>query len=121
LAAAAGYDARNSSGSNLSPSSAKFTDRIKADVARFGVLADQIRSDLLIASGSGLDPGILPPAARSQAARTAAARHLNAATVASLVERSTEPAALGILDEARVNARRLNIALDPLSKNANDP
>jgi potassium-transporting ATPase KdpC subunit len=118
-AAGKGYDARNSSGSNLGPSSQALADRIKADAARYGGDPAAIPSDLLTASGSGLDPDISPAAARFQVARVAAARSLPADRVMVLVERAIEPAPLGVLGDARVNVLKLNLALDDLGKRTN--
>lgn len=114
-AGSAGYDARASSGSNLGPSSAKLAERVETDAARYGGNAVEAPSDLLTASGSGLDPDISPAAARYQIARVATARRLDQAQVALLVERAVKPAPLGILGDARVNVLELNLALDELS------
>src|SRR5262249_13961842 len=111
-----GYDARSSSGSNLGPSSKALADRIKADAARYGADPATIPSDLLAASGSGLDPDISPAAARFQIARVASARKLPPDQIRQLVERAIEPAPLGILGDARVNVLKLNLALDDLGK-----
>jgi potassium-transporting ATPase KdpC subunit len=114
-AAGQGYDARASSGSNLGPSSAKLAERIGADAARYGGKVEDVPSDLLTASGSGLDPDISPAAARFQVARVAAARNLGEAQVALLVERAIKSAPLGVLGDPRVNVLELNMALDALS------
>ena len=111
-----GYDARNSSGSNLGPTSKPLADRITGDLAKFGVPADQIPSDLLTASGSGLDPDISPAAARFQVGRVAAARKLPEADVARLVEQAIKPAPLGVLGDPLVNVLELNLAVDALHK-----
>jgi potassium-transporting ATPase KdpC subunit len=113
--AGAGYDARSSSGSNLGPSSAKLAERITADAERYGGRPQDVPSDLLTASGSGLDPDISPAAARYQISRVAAARHIEEAQVALLVERAIKPAPLGILGDPRVNVLELNLALDELA------
>lgn len=114
-AAGSGYDARSSSGSNLGPSSQALADRIGTDAERYGGQTEEIPSDLLTASGSGLDPDISPAAARYQIARVAAARGLDEAQVALLVERAIKPAPLGVLGDPRVNVLELNLALDELS------
>jgi K+-transporting ATPase ATPase C chain len=110
-----GYDARSSSGSNYGPSSRALTDRITADAAKFGGPVQDIPSDLLTASGSGLDPDISPAAARYQIERVAAARKLAEADVSRLVEAATKPSPLGVLGDPHVNVLDLNLALDALS------
>ena len=110
-----GYDARSSSGSNFGPSSKALADRMTADAAKFGGAPQDIPSDLLTASGSGLDPDISPAAARFQIKRVAAARALAEADVALLVEKAVRPAPLGVLGDPRVNVLELNLALDALS------
>jgi K+-transporting ATPase ATPase C chain len=117
-AAGKGYDGRSSSGSNLGPSSQVLADRIMADVAKYGGNPADIPSDLLTASGSGLDPDISPAAARFQVPRVARARDLEEAKVALLVEKAVKPAPLGVLGDARVNVLELNLALDALKKPA---
>jgi K+-transporting ATPase ATPase C chain len=114
-AAGNGYDGRSSSGSNYGPSSAKLADRIKGDAAKFGGPVDAIPSDLLTASGSGLDPDISPEGARFQIKRVAAVRKLAEADVALLVEKAIKPAPLGVLGDPRVNVLALNLALDAIS------
>ncbi|NJL94819.1 MAG: potassium-transporting ATPase subunit KdpC [Anaerolineae bacterium] len=76
--------------------------------------AEDIPADLLSASASGLDPHISPAAARFQIERVAAARQLDAAQVAELVEAAIEPPQFGLLGQARVNVLLLNRALDAL-------
>ena len=115
-AAGAGYDARSSSGSNLGPSSAKLAERVEADVLRYGAPAETIPSDLLTASGSGLDPDISPEGARFQVERVAAARGIPEADIALLVEKAIKPAPLGALGDPRVNVLELNLALDEMTR-----
>ena len=116
-AAGKGYDAANSGGSNLGPTSQTLRDTITERIAAYrrenGLKeTDAVPVDAVTASGSGLDPHITPGNARLQIARVAAARHLPRETVAALVERTIEPPQCGFLGESRVNVLQLNLDLD---------
>lgn len=106
-----GYDASASGGSNLGPTSEKLMERVKAAKNSSGI-AGTIPSDLLTASGSGLDPHISPASAHLQIARVAKARNASESDVARIVEQVTEARDLGFLGEPRVNVLLLNLALD---------
>jgi K+-transporting ATPase ATPase C chain len=116
-AAGNGYDAANSGGSNLGPTSQKLNDAIKDRIAAYrkeNSLPDTeaVPADAVTASGSGLDPHISIQNAKLQAARVARARALSADTVRALIQRNTDGADFGILGDAGVNVLRLNLALD---------
>lgn len=113
-AAGSGYDATASSGSNLGPTNQQLVDRVKQDVAKLqkenpGV---PIPADLVMASGSGLDPEISPAAAEFQIPRVARARGTSAENLRPLIARHTHPRQWGILGEPRVNVLELNLDLD---------
>jgi len=122
-AAGNGYDATNSGASNLGPTNQKLVDRVKGSIADFHKdnpdYTGPIPSDVLMASGSGLDPHISPAAAEAQLARVAKARRVSEDQVKPLIAQFTQAPDLGFLGEPRVNVLLLNIALDqkfPLSK-----
>jgi K+-transporting ATPase ATPase C chain len=111
-----GYDAANSSGSNLGPTSKKLQDRIKNDLKRLKEEnpdgAGLVPGELVTTSGSGLDPDLSPEAMMWQAARVAKARNISAERVKAVVESSIEGRTFGILGEPRVNVLLVNLALD---------
>jgi K+-transporting ATPase ATPase C chain len=116
---ATGYTTLPSGGSNLAPTSADLAIAVEQRASDFraahGLAAGAaVPTEMLFASGSGLDPHISPNAARLQVERVAAARGLGAAQVALLVERHVEGPQLAFLGQPRVNVLLLNIALDEL-------
>jgi len=118
-AAGTGYDATNSSGTNLGPTSQKLSDSIKAAVAAYRTangLADNapVPADAVTSSASGLDPHISTANAAIQAQRVARARHLPLAAVQAVVAAHTEDRDFGVLGEPRVNVLLLNLALDEI-------
>ena len=118
---AAGYDAANSSGSNLGPTSQKLADQIKARIADYRtsnfLAADQaVPADAVTASASGLDPHISLENAELQAARVARARTCLPEKIKELISANTDKAAFGLLGVNGVNVLKLNIALDALKE-----
>jgi len=132
-AAGAGYDAANSSGTNLGPTSDQLVNGVKDDPATkdvdesysgFNDLARAYREENGLASGtvipadaatrsaSGLDPDISPENARLQVARVAKARSWSAQRVRALVDEHTEGRVLGMIGEPHVNVLKLNLSLD---------
>ena len=116
-AAGNGYDAVNSGGSNLGPTSQKLNDAIKGNIETYrkenGLKeTDPVPADAVTASGSGLDPHISLRNAELQVARVAKARGLGEDKVRELIGQYTDSADLGVLGEPGVNVLRLNLALD---------
>jgi K+-transporting ATPase ATPase C chain len=116
-AAGNGYDAANSSGSNLGPTSQKLNDSIKGNIETYrkenGLKeTDPVPADAVTASGSGLDPHISLRNAELQVTRVAKARGLNEVKVRELIVKFTDQPDLGILGDAGVNVLSLNLALD---------
>lgn len=116
-AAGVGYDAANSGGSNLGPTSRKLYEAIQERVASYrkeNHLANGqvVPADAVTASGSGLDPHISIANAELQAGRVARARGVRDAEIRALIRAHTEGPDLGILGEPGVNVLTLNLALD---------
>jgi K+-transporting ATPase ATPase C chain len=116
-AAGTGYDPTASGGSNRGPTDAKLADtliagRVDSAVTLDGATKGHVPSDMVTASGSGLDPHISPANARLQVSRVARARSAPPDAVRALVERHVEPRQFGLFGEPRVNVLLLNIALD---------
>jgi len=110
------YNAANSSGSNLGPTSQKLVDRVKAAVEGWRAMAGPgpVPADAVTTSASGLDPDLSPQSALAQVPSVAKARGLDEGQVRHLVEGSIEGRFFGLIGEPRVNVLRLNLALDRL-------
>jgi K+-transporting ATPase ATPase C chain len=115
-AAGKGYDAANSGGANLGPTSKALTKRIAGDAAKLQAEnpSAPIPVDLATTSASGLDPDITPAAALFQVPRVAKARGLAPAAVERLVRARIEDRLLGVIGEPRINVLKLNMALDAM-------
>lgn len=116
---AAGYNAAGSAGSNKGPTNPDYLKDVQTRIDSFMVhnktiRKDQIPSELVTASGSGLDPDISPAGAYIQVPRIAAARGLAAEKINSIVVQSIEPPLFGMFGTEKVNVLKLNLALDNL-------
>lgn len=115
------YNPLPSGGSNLGATSAalkKAVDERAAFLMKAHGIEDptKIPSELLFASGSGLDPHISPSAAFFQINRILKARNLEEKigreSITKLINNLTEKRCLGFIGELRVNVLKLNLALD---------
>ena len=110
------YNAAGSAGSNKGPSNPDYLKLVQDRIDTFlvhnpGVKKEEIPTDMVTASGSGLDPHISPAGAYIQVKRVAAIRGLAEDKVRALVDQHVEKPYLGI-GPSRVNVLQLNIALD---------
>lgn len=119
-AAGNGYDASNSSGTNLGPTSKKLIQQIKAAAAALHKENPNVPVpiDLVTSSASGLDPDITPAAAHFQIPRVAKARGMSQDALKKLVDAHIQERSLGIVGEPHVNVLELNLALDYAQKTA---
>lgn len=110
------YNASNSMGSNLGPTSKDLAERLKGDVEKLKAenASEPVPVDLVTTSGSGLDPHISPDAAFFQIPRVARARNMQDKALRALIVGQIEGRASGFLGEPRVNVLKLNLALDKL-------
>jgi K+-transporting ATPase ATPase C chain len=110
------YNAASTGGTNYGPSNPDHLkavqERVDAVTKQEAVTADRVPSEMVTASGGGMDPHIPPNAAELQAARVAASRTLDVGRVRELVAAHTDAPTLGFLGRARVNVLELNLALD---------
>jgi|KBSMisStandDraft_5_1062788.scaffolds.fasta_scaffold164208_1 K+-transporting ATPase ATPase C chain len=110
------YNAASTGGSNYGPSNPEHLkavrERIAVIVAEDGVTPGQIPSEMVTASGGGLDPHVPPVAADLQAPRVARSRRVEVGAVRELIAAHVEPPLLGIFGRPRVNVLELNLALD---------
>jgi K+-transporting ATPase ATPase C chain len=125
-AAGTGYDAANSSGSNLGPTNASLIARVQQSVqlwnsreAKAGNASSDVPVDLVTTSGSGLDPDITVAAAEYQVPSVAQTRGLPRDKVERLLQTHIDPRQFGFLGEPRVNVLELNLALDGMAAEKN--
>ena len=114
-----GYDATSGSGSNKGPSNPDYLTDVQAHIDSFlvhnpGVKEEDIPSEMVTYSGSGLDPDISPDGAYVQVARIARIRNISQDKLNALVEANTQKPLLGLFGTEKINVLQLNIALDNL-------
>jgi len=113
------YNAAGAGGSNKGPSNPDYLKSVQERIDNFikhnpDVTKSEIPSDLVTASGSGLDPNISVQAANVQVKRIAKIRNLDEGKIQDLITSNTEKPFLGLFGTEKINVLKLNIALDGL-------
>ncbi len=116
---AVGYNAAGSGGSNKGPSNPDYLAEVQGRIDTFlvhnpGIDKSYIPSDLVTASGAGLDPNISVQAALIQIPRIAKIRNLAEDELQQLVQQQTEKPLLNLFGTEKINVLKLNILLDNL-------
>ena len=111
------YNAAGSGGSNKGPTNPDYLKQVQNRIDAFlvhnpEITRNDIPSDLVTASGSGLDPDISVKGAYVQVYRIARLRKVPIARIRELVESHIEQPWLGMFGTGRVNVLQLNIDLD---------
>lgn len=110
-----------SGGSNKGPSNPEYLQLVQARIDSFlvhnpSIEKSQIPSELVTASGSGLDPHISPKGALVQVPRIAHIRNISENELQELVENHIDGPLLGLFGTKKINVLKLNLALDKLTK-----
>lgn len=113
------YNAAGSGGSNKGPSNPAYLAEVQSRIDTFlvhhpGIDKSEIPSDLITASGSGIDPHISIEAAKVQVKRIAQVRNLSENELIQLIKKQTEKPLLGWFGTERINVLKLNLELDNL-------
>lgn len=113
------YNAAGSAGSNKGPTNPDYLKQVQDRIDTFlvhnpSVRKEQIPSELVTASGSGLDPDLSPEGAYVQVERIAKTRNISAEKIRSLVAQQIQKPLIGVLGPEKVNVLKLNIELDKL-------
>lgn len=116
---AVGYNAAGSGGSNKGPSNPDYLNEVQARIDTFLIHNPQVKkseipSDLVTASGSGLDPNISIKAAKVQVKRIAAVRNMKEEDLNQLIAQQTEKPLFGLFGTEKINVLKLNLAMDNL-------
>ena len=117
---AAGYNAAGSSGSNKGPSNPDYLKDVQSRIDSFlvhnpSIKKEEVPSELVTASGSGLDPDLSRQAAYVQIARIAKARNLSEERIRNIVELHVQKPLFGLFGTTTINLLQLNIDLDKLN------
>ena len=119
------YNGGGSGGSNKATTNPDYLAEVEQRIETFlaahpYITREEVPSEMVTASGSGLDPDISPRGAQVQVQRVAEARGLDAATVRNIVDSLTRKPWLGLFGTPKVNVLRLNVALETLQPNVTE-
>ena len=115
------YSGVGSGSQNLAPSNSALKERVEKDIADFleshpGVKKEDIPTDLLTSSGSGLDPNVSPKSATIQIPAVSEASGISETQLQNIVDKYTEDKSLGVFGEPRVNILKVNIEIASILK-----
>jgi len=118
---AVNYNAAGSAGSNKGPTNPDYLKTVADRIDTFlvhnpGIKKEDIPSELVTASGSGLDPDLSPDAAYIQAKRIAQIRNISEQQLNNLIAKNIQQPLLGLFGTAHVNVLQLNIQLDEIKQ-----
>lgn len=113
------YNAAGSGGSNKGTNNPAYLAEVKSKINIFllknpSVKRSEVSSEMVTASGSGIDPNISVQGAKVQAKRIAECRKVEVEKVLELIQKNTEKPLFGILGPEKINVLELNIELDKL-------
>ena len=104
---------------NLGPTSDVLKQRVEGDIKTFleknpTLSKEDISSELISQSGSGLDPDITPQGAKIQVDRISKATGISKDDLDKLIDKNTNGKSLGLYGAERVNVLNLNLAVDDM-------
>ena len=115
------YDGGGAGGSNKGTTNPEYLAEVEGRIAAFleahpYLSREEVPSEMVTASGSGLDPDISVRGAEVQARRVAQARGMDEQEVLRIIGEQTEGPWLGLFGTSKVNVLKLNVALDAAQK-----
>jgi K+-transporting ATPase ATPase C chain len=118
---AVAYNAASSCGSNKGPSNPDYLKEVNARIDTFlvhnpGIKKSEIPSELVTASGSGLDPNISINAAKIQVKRISKIRNISEMKLLKLIQENVEKRMLNSIGVEKINVLKLNLALNKIAK-----
>ncbi|HMG15840.1 MAG TPA: K(+)-transporting ATPase subunit C [Saprospiraceae bacterium] len=110
------YNAAGAGGSNKGPSNPEYLAQVQTRIDSFlvhnpDIKKSEIPSDIVTASGSGLDPNISVQAALVQVKRISNIRNIKEDKLQNFISQNTEKPLLGLFGPGKINVLKLNIAL----------